>query len=328
MPFDIILEEGEQLIANLSFGVPHDSDIFHLALTNRAVFLPRKKFFAVKDATYFERVPLNRIVEAKIKKLSPVFLWALALLMVAVGTVITCLMMIPLLRREGGEFSGYPPAVALVGLVIPIIARRRYGLSISIVDGGFLWKPRLHVDKTSRNAVDAFLTQVAESLRQAGVNVKDERDRTVSITQGKPCPCPTAMRGDSPNQQGVLRPCCRCGKFLKISRWDDWNGFLLRCPYCGGIHGKPWSAYWLLLASVLLNAFSLFFIMRWRRALPLFLGFALFDIVAGVALDHVELSETLKLVLLATSFLLPSIVNSILLLKHEMALKTPSITRT
>jgi len=60
----------------------------------------------------------------------------------------------------------------------------------------------------------------------------------------------------------------------------------------------------------------------------LFLGFALFDIVAGVALDHVELSETLKLVLLATSFLLPSIVNSILLLKHEMALKTPSITRT
>lgn len=175
MPFDISLEEGEQLIANLTFLVSRDPAAFRIAITNRAVFLPKKKLFALKDPTYCERVPLNRVVEVKVKKLNPLFLWTLALLMIVGGTVITALMMFPILRGEGGQLSGYPPAVALVGLVIPFVARRRYGLSISIVDEAFLWKPRVHVDRASRDAVGVFLTQAAEAFRQAGVNVKDER---------------------------------------------------------------------------------------------------------------------------------------------------------
>ena len=141
MPFDVKLEEGEHPIALLSFVASKKSEAFHLAVTDRAVFLPRKKFFAVKDPTYCERVPLNRVIEANVKKLSPYFLWTLALVMVLAGTVTTGLMMLPILKGEGGEVSGYPPAVAVVGLVIPFIARRRYGLSISIVNEAFLWKP-------------------------------------------------------------------------------------------------------------------------------------------------------------------------------------------
>ena len=176
MPFDISLEEGERLIADLSFIVPKDPAPFHIAITDRAVFLPRKKFFAVKDPTYSERVLLNRVVEAKVKRLNPFFLWTLALLMVVVGTVTTVLMILPVFRGESGHLSGYPPAVAIVGLVIPFVSRRRYGLSISIVDETFLWKPRLHVDRASRNALEIFLTQTADALREAGVNVRDERD--------------------------------------------------------------------------------------------------------------------------------------------------------
>ena len=183
MPFDISLEEGERLIANLSFVVPKDPSAFHIAITDRAVFLPRKKFFAVKDPTYCERVLLNRVVEAKVKRLNPFFLWTLALLMVIVGTVTTGLMMLPVFRGERGQLSGYPPAVAIVGLVIPFTARRRYGLSISIVDEAFLWKPRLHVDRASRNALEIFLTQTADALRQAGVNVIDERDSSLSASK-------------------------------------------------------------------------------------------------------------------------------------------------
>jgi hypothetical protein len=277
-PFDISLEEGEQLIANLTFMVPRDSAAFRIAITNDAVFLPSRKLFAVKDPTYCERVPLNRVVEAKVKKLSPFFLWALALVMVVGGRVTTALMMIPTLRGEGGQLSGYPPAVALVGLVIPIMARRRYGLSISLVDEAFLWKPRLHVDRASRGAAEVFLTQVADAFRQAGVNVKDERDVWFSASQapGEPAPYPLAKPGDSPDHRGVLRACYRCGKPLRISRWEDWNGFLFRCPHCKGMHGKPWRAYAILLASVLLNALSFFFTLRWRWALPLFSAFVFF----------------------------------------------------
>jgi hypothetical protein len=180
MPFDLSLEEGERLIANLSFVVPKDPAAFHIGITNRAVFLPRRKFFAVKDPTYSERVPLNRVVEAKVKRLNPFLLWTLAVLMVAVGTVTTLLMMLPVFRGESGHLSGYPPALAVVGLMIPFVSRRRYGLSISIVGETFLWKPRLHVDRASRNALQVFLTQTGDALREAGVNVKDERKDSLS----------------------------------------------------------------------------------------------------------------------------------------------------
>ena len=183
MPFEINLEEGERLIASLSFVVPKDPEAFRIAVTDRAVFLPRKKFFAVKDPTYCERVLLSQVVDAKVKTLNPFFLWTLALLMVIAGAVTTGLMLLPVLRGEGGKVSGYRPAVAIVGLVIPFVSRRRYGLSISIVDEAFLWKPRLHVDRASRTALNVFLTQAAVALRQAGVKVTDERNGPVIRTK-------------------------------------------------------------------------------------------------------------------------------------------------
>jgi hypothetical protein len=330
MPFQVNLEEGERLIANLTFMIPKDSAVFQVAVTDRAVFLPRKKFFAVKDPNYTERVPLNRIAEAKVKKLSPIFLWVLALLMVVGGAVFTALMLVPILRGEGGEFSGFPPAATIVGLVIPFIARQRYGLFISIVDETFLWKPRLHVDRASRNSLESFLTEVAEAFRQAGVSVIDERDHLLSDStlKGGSYSYPVARPGDSSGGGGVLRACYHCGKALRVSRWEDWNGFLFRCPNCGEIYGKPWSPHWTLLASVLLNAFSFFLTMRWKRALPLFLGFALLGVIASVALNRGQLGETSKLVLLATFFLGPLTVNSVLLLRHEVALKTASVVRS
>jgi len=250
--------------------------------------------------------------------------------MVIAGAVTTGLMILPVLRGEGGQLSGYPPAVAIVGLVIPFIAKRRYGLSISIVDEVFLWKPRLNVDRASRNALESFLSQTADALRQAGVNVRDERDSSPSASKeaGRPHAYPLAKPGDSSGSRDVLRNCCRRGNPLKISRWEDWNGFLFRCPHCEGIHGKPWRAYVILLASVLLNALSFFFTLRWRWALPLFFGFTVLAGFVGLALDRGQLSETLKLALLTTVFLGPLAINSVLLLQHEMALKAASVIRT
>ena len=109
-------------------------------------------------------------------RLNPYFLWALAVLMVAIGTITTVLMLLPVFKGGSGRLNGYPPAVAIVGVVIPFVSRRRYGLSISIVGETFLWKPRIHVDRASRNALQLCLTQTADALREAGVNVRDERE--------------------------------------------------------------------------------------------------------------------------------------------------------
>jgi hypothetical protein len=87
------------------------------------------------------------------------------------------------------------------------------------------------------------------------------------------------------------------------------------------VHGKPWSAH-TLLVSLLLNALSFFFMMRWRRALPLFLGFVFLSVGVGFALNRDYIPEGIKLVVLGAVFVGPFAINSVVLLRHEVALKT------
>lgn len=191
----------------------------------------------------------------------------------------------------------------------------------------FLWKPPLLVDKASRSEVERFLSQAADAFRKAGVNLRDERDTLLSASgaAGKKRAYPLARADNEAAQnRGVLRPCYQCGGPLRIGRWEDWNGFLFQCPHCEPTHGKPRSAFAIILASVLLNALNFFFTMRSKHALPVFLGFVLLFTGPSVALDWGQLSETFKLLLLGTALLGPLVINSVLLLQHEMTLKSAS----
>jgi hypothetical protein len=326
MSFEVHLEAGERMIANLSFSAGRSGSL-RIAISDRAAYLPRRKFFAVSDPNYCERVPLNRILQATVRKLNPYFLWVLAFVMVFAGSVTTALMMMPILRGETATVSGYPPAIVVVGLVIPFIARRRYGLTISIVDNTFSWKPPLLVDSASRKAVGSFLGQVAEACRTAGITVRDERDDSASPIEGvvRSNGYPTAeLYSEDTKMKGIRRLCYHCSVALNISRWDDWNGFLLKCPHCGQLHGKSWNAYRTVLASVFLNALSFFLTMRRKRALLLFVAFALLLAGLSVALERGRLSGFSELVVLSVAFFGPFAINSVLLLRHETALKTAS----
>jgi hypothetical protein len=239
-------------------------------------------------------------------------------------------MMLPIFKGEGGELSGYPPAVAVIGLVIQFIARRRYGLSISMVNEVFRWKPPLLVDKASRSEVERFLSLAADAFRQAGVSLRDERDILLpaSAAGGKKRAYPLA-HGDSESAQdrGVLRPCYQCGLPLRIGRWEDWNGFLFQCPHCERTHGKHWNAFAIMLASILLNALSFLFTMRWKLALPFLLGFVLLHVGLGIALNRNQLSGTLELLLMGTALLAPLAINAVLLLRHELTLGSATATK-
>jgi len=175
MPYSVELEQDEQLIGSYTLTIGKRAESFVFAVSSQALFLPRKKFFAVKDPTYFERVPLNTVREVRIQRLRPHAMLVLAAIMVAAGVVTTFLMVRPLLKGEGGTVSGYPPAAAFVGLVIPFVIRGRYGLAVSYGDKGFRWKPTIAVDKKSRAETADFLTQIADACRSAGCNLQDER---------------------------------------------------------------------------------------------------------------------------------------------------------
>jgi hypothetical protein len=175
MPYSVELERDEQLIGTYTLTIGRKAEPFAFAVSTQALFLPTKKFFAAKDPTYFERVPVGSVREVRIRRLRPHAMLVLAAIMVAAGMATTFLMVRPLLNGEAGKVSGYPPAIVVVGLVIPFAIRGRYGLVVTYGDKRFRWKPTIAVDKKSRTATKNFITEIADACRVAKCNVTDER---------------------------------------------------------------------------------------------------------------------------------------------------------
>ena len=171
MPFTVELETGERLLLETGFTASKNSEPFAFAVTDRGVFVPRKKLFAVKDPYYFERVPLSHIREVRIEPVRPYIAWTVAALMIAAGLVTTYLMMVPILRGEGGKVSGYPPAIVVVGLVIPYVIRGRRALVVRTTKGHFRWKAPLVVDGKSRTRIASVQEEILVACKKAGMHV-------------------------------------------------------------------------------------------------------------------------------------------------------------
>lgn len=128
-------------------------------------------------------------------------------------------------------------------------------------------------------------------------------------------------RGHHPREakQGeIIKPCLHCGKEVALSRWDSWNGFLVQCPHCGGLHGKRWKIRQVLFASFLFSALSFLFTMRPPRALLLVMGFIILAVLANyLVFDSEAISDLLEVGVAAGLILGPMIVNGIVLMVHE-----------
>ena len=115
----------------------------------------------------------------------------------------------------------------------------------------------------------------------------------------------------------LIKPCIQCGRELGLNRWDSWNGFLVQCPHCGGLHGKRWNIRRVLLASFLFNAFSFLFTMRLRNALISLSGFIVLVAVGNYLLDNDKTPFLLEIFAGIVFILGPMIINAIVLIVHE-----------
>jgi len=175
MPFVVEPEAGETIILEAEYAASEKSEPFAFGVTNRAIFLPAKKAFAMKDPWYFRRVPLSDVREVRIRRLKPYVLTILGICMVAVGLYTGIEMFNPDYLRAGGKMNGWPIAIFVGGLILPFIARGRFGLVVTLAKGKFRWKPPLVVDRASKENVAAVLAAIVQGCRSAGINVLDER---------------------------------------------------------------------------------------------------------------------------------------------------------
>lgn len=132
-------------------------------------------------------------------------------------------------------------------------------------------------------------------------------------------PRPTApARRVAAESGGHARPCQYCRRSVTLSKWDDWNGFLVECPHCGKMLGKFWNIRRVLMASFVFNAFSFLFTMRPAYALPCLAGFAAAAVAGNFYLE--SLPDTLQIVLAVAFILGPMLVNAVVLVNHERGL--------
>lgn len=177
MAYEIVPEPGEQVEARIALALSKKAQPFYLAVTNRALYLPRIKLIAKSDPYYFQRVRLEQVEQVTVRRLAPYALWILAGLMVCGGLVTTLLMLEPLMTGAPGshEVSGWPIAVFVCGFLVPFAARGRFGLEIRFSGGSFRWKPPLVVDRASREKIAAAFQTIVEACEKCGVRVFDKR---------------------------------------------------------------------------------------------------------------------------------------------------------
>jgi hypothetical protein len=177
MAYEPELEPGETLEFDTAFQVTAKTPAFHFALSNRAVFWPAKKMFAMTDATYFKRLRHDEVQEVCVKRLHPYGLWTLALLLVLAGAAMLYLIYSPTPHhRQGDEIvTGWPFALIAGGILLPFVARGRYGLEIRTHTDTYRWKPPLVVDKPSKGKVRMVLDEIVEACEGVGLRVTDER---------------------------------------------------------------------------------------------------------------------------------------------------------
>lgn len=177
MAYEVNLETGEEVAAQIELDLSKKAQPFFFTVSNRAMYIPRIKFIAKTDPFYFQRVPLAQIRHVAVTRLRPYGLWILAAVMIAVGLVTTVWMMEQALRNEASErhISGWPIAVFVCGFLVPFAAKGRFGLEVWFDGGKYRWKPPLVVDRPSKQRVTETFQTIVAACMKVGVSISDKR---------------------------------------------------------------------------------------------------------------------------------------------------------
>ena len=171
MPIEIPLEPNEELVFSDSFQADSKTLPFAFAASNSNVFISQEKHFA-KEPWYFKKIPVEQIKQVFLRRERSLPLVLISALLFISGLILAFIMMSNALNQAPGtRVSGVPFAMIVCGLVIPFLAKGRKVLIIESVTGTHKWKPRLVVDKKSRNQIKTFQAEILNVCERLGIKV-------------------------------------------------------------------------------------------------------------------------------------------------------------
>lgn len=119
----------------------------------------------------------------------------------------------------------------------------------------------------------------------------------------------------------ALTSCDFCKKDIGLTRWESWNGFLVRCPYCSCVNGMPWKTKTVVLASFLFQPFSFFVTMRFRRAMIAFTIYLVVSIAGAYLMQREILPQIMEVFGVVLFLFVPILINAVVLLKHNSSIR-------
>ncbi len=177
MPFVVEPQLEEELHLQKEFRGSHDPRLCDGG-TNQAVYIPVQKLVLKRDPWSFKRVLLSDVLEVSLIKQRPISLILLSAAMIIFGTVLSVLMMWRAFNPMEGvpyNVSGWPMAIAVGGIFIPFVARKRKTILIRMRKGKFKWKSQLAVDKKTRQLCSDIQAEILEACKKAGIKTTEVR---------------------------------------------------------------------------------------------------------------------------------------------------------
>lgn len=178
MAFKVDPQPGEEIYLLREFRGSH-KHVFGIAVSNQAIYLPEQKWLTLKkDTWHFRRYPLSDVNAVQLKKQRPMPLFLASIGMFLFGALLSALMMLRSLQLQPGEVtyvSGWPFAIAVAGLLLPFLARKRRTLLIMTKSKTYKWKPQLAVDEKTRMSCTELQNAVISTCSKAGILAQCEQ---------------------------------------------------------------------------------------------------------------------------------------------------------
>ncbi len=166
MAFEPKLESGEEVLDDILVTFEKEAGL-RLVLTNRGVFWPGKKTFAVSDPVTTERLSLSEIERFSYRAKSKVGSAIAGLLLTIVGLFMT----FGEYFETGAIWVGLPQALVVGGVVIAAMGGRRKSLRIQGGKSKMTWSAPIVFGKRSNDELGqlearlrAWVTTVGRSL--------------------------------------------------------------------------------------------------------------------------------------------------------------------
>lgn len=169
------LDENEAVLLDIAHQMANSTP-FRVVITGSAFYFLSQKTFAVSDPWYFEKVTLSQISCVMRRKIRAIYSWIISSFLIIGGAIGLYSMYYAAFVKPHKEVlvSGYPFALLLGGIIIPFLAKKRYGIFIKCDNRSYSWKPTFVIDNKSRQEIAEKQRLIIETSRELGVNVIDE----------------------------------------------------------------------------------------------------------------------------------------------------------